>query len=242
MPTAPFDARERAKRARLGVAAVALLAALSAGCTTTATSDVDVEDYDHRLRHPILLSNEPESLDMPVGMNGPALSPEIEGAIRDYVRDYQADGTGSITIQTPTASANEIAAASTGRAVHYALVRAGVPHRAIQVAPYYFGDHSKLAPLRLSYLRVKAVVPECGIWPERIANSRQNVPLDNFGCAAQKNLAAMVANPADLIRPQPMGPANGARRAHVIQIFAEVGNTGWTPEPERKLIGGGLVE
>ena len=64
---------------------------------------------------------------MPVGMNGPALSPQIETAIRNYVGDYRENGTGSITIQVPTASANEVAAASTGHAIHYALVRAGVP-------------------------------------------------------------------------------------------------------------------
>ena len=90
----------------------------------------------------------------------------------------------------------------------------------IQVAPYEVGDHAKVAPLRLSYLRVKAVVPHCGIWPEdaaeRLSTTRS---YHNFGCAAQQNLAAMVANPADLLRPQPMAPANGARRANVITKY-----------------------
>jgi pilus assembly protein CpaD len=232
--------RGRRARALLGAAALALAAA---GCsTTTSTTTADVADHDHHQRHPILLSEEPEVFQMTVGMNGPALSPEIETALRDYVREYQADGTGAITIQTPTAAANEVAAASTGRALHYALVRAGVPHGRIQVAPYYSGDYSRPAAVRVSYLRVKAVVPSCGIWPEEQPNSYSNAQYHNFGCAAQQNLAAMVANPADLVRPQPMAPANGARRAHVLQVYATVGNTGWAPVPEVKLIGGGLVE
>ena len=115
--------------------------------------------YDPRVRHPIMISNEPETFEIPVGMNGPALSRQIDTALRIYVRGYRQDGTGAITIQVPTGSANEIAASSTGQAVHYALVRAGVPHNQILVAPYFVGDHSKAAPLRLSYLRVKAVVP-----------------------------------------------------------------------------------
>ncbi len=230
--------RGRPGRATLAALAVTA-AALSAGCTTTATSEVDIAKHDHRLRHPIMISEEPEEFRLPVGMNGPALSPEIETALRDYVRDYQADGTGAITIQTPTASANEVAAGKTGQAVHYALVRAGVPHSQIQVVPYYVGDHSEVAPLRVTYLRVKAVAPLCGIWPETSPSNNENQQYHNFGCAAQNNLAAMVANPADLVRPRPLGPAHGGRRAHVIQVYAEIGNTGWAPAPLTGLIEGG---
>jgi pilus assembly protein CpaD len=214
-----YDPRRCSPRALLGGAALVLLATLASGCSTTGTHDSNPADYDYRLRHPIVLSNEPEVLDMHVGMSGPALSPEIEVAVRDYVDEYRADGTGSITIQVPTGSANEVAAASTGRAVHYALVRAGVPRSHIQVAPYEVGDHAQLAPLRLSYLRVKAVVPECGVWPDGSITNARNSDIYNLGCAQQQNLAAMVENPADFVRPRPMAPADGARRADVISKY-----------------------
>lgn len=212
------------RRAALCGAAL-LLAAVSAGCSTTGTSDVNLADHDYRLRHPIMISNAPEVLDIRVGMSGPALSPEIEAAVREYVRGYQRDGTGSLTIQVPTASANEVAAASTGRAVHYALVRAGVPRASIVVAPYHVGDHAKVASLRLSYLRVKATTPECGIWPDTAPADYRNKDYHNFGCASQQNLAAMVANPADLVSPRPLSPANGARRAKVITDYSQGAET-----------------
>ena len=217
MPTSRSD-KCRPIRGLLCGAALTALTALSAGCTTT-TPAVNVADHDYRERHPIMLSEEPEVFDMRVGMNGPALSPELEVALRDYVRDYRSNGTGGITIQVPTGSANEVAAGKTGHAVHYALVRAGVPRGRIQVAPYEVGDHSKVASLRLSYLRVKAVTPTCGIWPETLPNQFDNAQYHNFGCAAQQNLAAMVANPADFVRPQPMTPADGNRRADVISKY-----------------------
>jgi pilus assembly protein CpaD len=175
--------------------------------------------------------------EMTVGMNGPALSPEIEARLRDYVQEYRMHGTGAITIQVPTSSANEVAAGTTGRAVHYALVRAGVPQSSIVVAPYHVGDHSRLGALRLSYLRVKAVAPRCGVWPEGSEANFRNSQLHNLGCAYQQNLAAMVANPADLVRPYPMAPANGARRANVITTYEQLGNTGWNPAPETNLRG-----
>lgn len=215
MPTA----RERLAR-RLSIATLLTATALAAaGCTTVGTSDVDMRDFDYRERHPILVSNEPEVFDMQVGMRGPALSPEIGAAIRQYVQEYRDDGTGSITIQVPTGSANELAAASTGHAVHYALVRAGVPRGQIQVAPYEVGDHSKAASLRLSYLRVKAVVPTCGLWPSGSDTNFENRDSFEFGCSQQKNLAAMVADPADLLMPRAMDPADGNRRADVISKY-----------------------
>jgi pilus assembly protein CpaD len=213
--------RRRWRQAARRGTALCVLAVVSAGCSTIGTSDVNPADFDHHKRHPILISEEPEVLDIPVGMNGPAISPPIERAIRDYVDGYRENGTGVITIQVPTASANEIAAGSTGRAAHYALVNAGVPHHLIQVVPYYVGDHAKTASMRLSYLRVKAAVPTCGIWPERHPNRLDNAQYHNLGCATQKNLAAMVANPADFVRPEPTGPANGARRAKVITDYSE---------------------
>jgi pilus assembly protein CpaD len=240
MPSATSTMWIRRSRAAATGASLALLAALSAGCSTVGTSDVNLADYDHHKRHPIMISEEPEVLNIPVGMNGPAVSPEIERAIRDYVDEYRENGTGVITIQVPTASANENAAAATGRAAHYALVNAGVPHSLIQVAPYYVGDHAKTATLRLSYLRVKAVTPRCGVWAERHPNRLDNAQYHNFGCASQQNLAAMVANPADFVRPRPVAPANGQRRAAVIRTYAEKGNTGWDPAPETGLIEGDI--
>ena len=220
MSTSNPRPRRPVARILLRSVALAAIAAAAAGCTTIATSDVDPQDFDHRVRHPIMISEEPEVFDLRVGMNGPALSPQIERALQDYVAQYRAQGTGPLTIQVPTGSANEIAAASTGRAVHYALVRAGVPQGQINVVPYQVGDHAEVASLRVSFLRVKAVAPRCGVWPEGNANDFSNTQYHNFGCAAQQNLAAMVADPADLVRPRPMEPANGARRAKVITDYS----------------------
>lgn len=225
------------RSALLAISAAALLSGLAAGCASTAKQPgVAMANYDVRQRHPIMMSEEPEVLDIPVGMNGPAVSRDIEAAIGDYVGEYQRHGTGDITIQVPTASANEVAATKTGQAAHYALVRAGVPHGNIQIAPYYVGDHAKTASLRLSFLRVKAVAPKCGLWPETAPNDAANRQYHNFGCAQQQNLAAMVANPADLVRARPMDPPGTGRRLGVMKKFSDVGNTGWDPLPERKLL------
>ena len=220
MSTAKLASSCLPRRLLSGVA-LAAMAIVSASCSTIGTSNPNPADFDYRVRHPIVISEEPEVFHMPLGMHGPALSPQIETAVRDYVNEYRHDGTGSITIQVPTGSANEVAAATTGHALHYALVRAGVPRGRIDVAPYEVGDHSQMAPLRLSYLRVKAVVPHCGIWPKNADGDFKNTDYYNLGCAQQQNLAAMVADPADFLRPQPMSPADGRRRADVINKWRQ---------------------
>jgi pilus assembly protein CpaD len=40
----------------------------------------------------------------------------------------------------------------------------------------------------------------------------ENKPYYNFGCANQRNLAAMVDNPTDLVQPRPETPAYTERR------------------------------
>ena len=58
----------------------------------------------------------------------------------------------------------------------------------------------------------------CGLWPADLGPSidnpsyNENKPYYNFGCATQRNLASMVANPADLEQPRPESPTYTARR------------------------------
>ena len=61
-----------------------------------------------------------------------------------------------------------------------------------------------MAAIRLNYPKISAVAGPCGLWPEDLGPSInnksyfENKPYYNFGCANQRNLAAMVDNPSDL--------------------------------------------
>ena len=68
MTTSRYASNNRIGRTMLSGAALAMLAALAAGCSTVGTSDVNPVGHDYRLRHPIMISDEPEVLDLPVGM------------------------------------------------------------------------------------------------------------------------------------------------------------------------------
>jgi pilus assembly protein CpaD len=64
----------------------------------------------------------------------------------------------------------------------------------------------------------------CGIWPEDIGPSFrrtyfENQPVWNHGCSTQRNLAAMVDDPADLVQPRGETPAYTMRRTTVLEKY-----------------------
>ena len=70
-----------------------------------------------------------------------------------------------------------------------------------------------MATIRLNYPKISAVAGPCGLWPEDLGPSIknksyfENKPYYNFGCAYQRNMAAMVDNPSDLVQPRSETPA-----------------------------------
>ncbi len=73
--------------------------------------------------------------------------------------------------------------------------------------------------------RQAAYVPHaCGQWPDDvgasgIATTSENTSHWNHGCATQSNLAAMVANPNDLLTPRNETPSNGLRRQNAVAAY-----------------------
>ena len=226
--------RYPARMRQLGIAIGMMVAAgVLAGCQQTASTEVALYDQDYKRRHPILVSEEPSVLDIPIGMKATRLSADVQRRMRSFVADYKRTGTGSVTIQVPSGSANEIAAVSAGRSAGQTLRKLGVPASRIRIAPYQVNDHGKVAPVRLAFLKLKAHAPECGIWPEDIGRTTTDRSYYNFGCAQQQNLAAMIENPADLVRPRDMTSADGAQRARVIDEY-RAGQDSSTEFPSRE--------
>jgi hypothetical protein len=63
----------------------------------------------------------------------------------------------------------------------------------------------------------KAVVKKCGDWSENAAESSDNEMAENHGCAVQSNIAAMSANPNDLVRARKMPRAAAFSRTSAIK-------------------------
>lgn len=57
--------------------------------------------------------------------------------------------------------------------------------------------------IRVVVSRMHAAVPRCPDWSRDSSNEFQSNTSSNYGCAVNGNLAAMIANPADLVRGVP---------------------------------------
>ena len=73
--------------------------------------------------------------------------------------------------------------------------------------------------VRLSYIRYQAHAEACGDWSVNLGSTSANQRSPNFRCATQHNLAAMVADPRDLVSPKPLDPNDAQRRLTVLEKY-----------------------
>lgn len=179
---------------------------------------------DYRTKHPIVISEKEQTMDIPVATGSFALPVADRSAVSGFSRLFKKSASGSIRVLVPSGSANEGAARQVAVEVIKELRKSGVSRGRIIMAPYYAGDHNSSAPIRLSYMAIKAGVDGCGQWPTDLAAGSENRNYHNFGCATQNNLAEMVANPSDLLGPRGSTPIDAERRLKVIEAYRNAEN------------------
>ena len=200
-----------AKVLAVGIAAVAL-----AGCKHFDDDPVEPTTFslvDPAERHPILVSQQPKDMTIRVARGSGELTPAQRAHLIEFVRRYRATDAGSskLVIQAPSGSSNDVASMNAVGEIRHLIAEQGFDETSVVVEPYR-AEHEAGAPIRISYLRYIAQAPECGRWPTNLAREPYNLPFPNMGCANQRNFAAAVANPADLLGPRTMTPRPGERR------------------------------
>jgi pilus assembly protein CpaD len=192
---------------------------------------------DYRFRHPIAVQESNQSAVIFVGHARGGLSADQRSTVLGVAQAWRSEATGAISADVPVDTPNAAAAADAFQAARSLLVAAGVPPRAITVH-HYRPDNPRLLPtIRLSYTRISAVAGPCGLWPEDLGPSINNPDYSdnrqyhNFGCAYQRNMAAMVDNPADLVQPRSETVAYTARRTEAFEKYRK-GNATTTIYPE----------
>jgi pilus assembly protein CpaD len=208
---------------RLG--AIAILALSLGACFARTDPNAGVKiPSDYRLRHPIAIGESDQTVELLIGASRGGLTPTQRADVAAFAERWQREATGGIIIDVPSGTPNERAATDSLREVQSTLTAAGVPSHGIVVRPYRPAD-PKLATLKLNYPKFVARAGPCGLWPADIGPSIDNPeyfdnrPSWNHGCATQRNLAAMVDNPADLVQPRGEAPAYTARRTTVLDKY-----------------------
>jgi pilus assembly protein CpaD len=227
----------RGRALRTAGALIGLAVALGA-CQHTDENLAEVGySPDYRQRHPIAIQEANRSVIVFVGHARGGLSATQRADVMGMAQGWLREGTGAISIDMPVDTPNARAATESLREIQATFAAAGVPPRAVTVRQYHPEDPRHMAAIRLNYPKISAVAGPCGLWPEDLGPSIhnksyfENKSYYNFGCANQRNLAAMVDNPSDLVQPREETPADTPRRTEAFEKYRK-GTTTATSYPE----------
>ncbi len=199
------SAKARSMRPATKLIAASLIALSLAGCKhgDDGTQVAGWSLVQPTERHPILVSQQPETMTVAVPRGTHGLTPAQRADVMSFAQSSRASDAGNsrLVIAAPSGSSNETSAMQAVQEIGDLLHEQGIPETLIAVEPFA-AEGQNNPPVKVSFLRFVAEGPECGHWPTNLAREPKNLPMPNLGCATQKNLAAMVANPADLVSPR----------------------------------------
>lgn len=202
-------------------AGLLLVAAAIAGCARTDREQIEVGGIplDYRARHPIVLDEQEKTLDVPVASGARELNIPVKSNIRAFASEFAAAGTGSMFVILPSGSPNAHAVRTVKGDIMEALTDGGAPRNRIVFQHYDASAHGSAAAVRLSYNAVTASAGPCGNWPDDLTDTKYNRNYYDYGCSSQANLAAIIANPVDLMGPRETSQIDATQRAAVIQDY-----------------------
>ncbi len=159
-----------------------------------------------------ILPTERYTLEARPALQEVALAPRPDGlspAQRAALGDIAVRSNGQPIVVRAPAGDDPVALRSAFNA-RTALQEMGAPD--VRMASY---DAPPGAPILVGFTGYEAVIPQCGQWGNLVA-TRDNAGYSNFGCAVTANMAAQIADPADIVTPNPLDPTDAQRRSTVI--------------------------
>src|SRR6185312_6701408 len=188
--------------------------------------------FDYRQRHPIVVREGVQNVEIMIGRNRGGLTPAQRADVVAFAHAWRHEAGSGIIVELPHGGPTDHAAADAMREIRSIFAATGVPSNAIY-ARNYRPNRTSLASIKLNYSKLVADAGPCGQWPRDIGPSWksgdiENRPYWNLGCASQRNLASMVANPAALLEPRGETPPYAPRRSVVLDRYKKGDNPSGT--------------
>jgi pilus assembly protein CpaD len=139
-------------------------------------------------------------------------------ALAALVGRWRDTGQGPLVIQIPARTADAADARRTGDGVRAMLISLGAPPQALRLVDYQPAAGAPSAVI-VGFDGYQAVIPQCGREWENVTNTVANRPMGNFGCAVTANMAAQIANPADIAQPRASDPTDAGRQSFIIDQY-----------------------
>lgn len=159
-------------------------------------------------------------VEIPVHPRQRALSWEQAELVEALAGEYRSRGEGGFVVSWPANAGNAEAAASVMEDLRGQLSAQGLDWRAIGGGAYE-AEGADAAPVIVSFTAWRAVAPECdAVWQD-LRQSVEHRGWTQFGCATERNMAAMIANPRDLQGARAFDDPDAVRRQTVIERWRQ---------------------
>lgn len=163
-------------------------------------------------------SQRTEKLEVALDPQNGQLTQVDRNRLRGFVRAYKDHGHGPLNMVLPESTLNQqsaVSAVAEARAIAY---ENGVEYTQIAGGAQFSGRSAMV----LSFVAYDAVAPECkGFGEVDFTAIRSNAEASNLGCSVRTNIAAMIADPADLLGTRPLDETDAVRRQAVFELYRD---------------------
>lgn len=145
--------------------------------------------------------------------------------IRGFLADYNANGHGPLVMSMPKGAINPQLAVGAAVEARELAWEAGIEYEEILGAAYD-ARNRRNAPLIMAFKSYEAVAPDCPQLGEiDFSNAISNSDLPTLGCAVRTNMAAMIAEPADLFGDRVLDARDLERRNVQLEAWRQGATT-----------------
>lgn len=215
----------------LAVLGTAIGLASTTGCASNSGPAVPVEYLEGTAldRHDITVSEKTEYLEIVLNPSDTQLRITDKNKIRSFVQGYVESGHGPLIMSMPQGSPNpqlSVQAVAEAREIAWEY---GVDYEQIAGGAYDARSKGSGAPLVLAYTAFKANAPDClSLATQDFSDATSNNELETFGCSIRANMAAMIADPADLFGERELDEGDIDRQGVVLGKYRAGEPTGST--------------
>lgn len=195
------------------IGSLTLASAFLAGCSTSSSLSNRSLDSVHQ---PVVSQTH---FVMDVATNGGTLPVSEQRRLGDWLNAMSVGYGDRVAVDDPAEYGNGDAHESIKQLVaSYGMIMA-------QTAPITAGN---IAPgnIRIVVSRSQASVPGCPDWTSKSTTDFTSATGSNYGCAVNSNLAAMVADPQDLVKGANGALSDPVSAAKAIKAYREAEPTG----------------
>lgn len=139
--------------------------------------------------------------------------------VQGFLDTYTDIGHGPLVISMPQLSNNPQLAVGAVSEIRELAWEAGVRYEDMMGAAYR-ADGRRVTPIVMAFKTYKAVAPDCPSLAELdVTNAVSNSDLPSLGCAVRTNMAAMIAEPADLLGERSLDGGDLVRRQTQFEMW-----------------------